>query len=314
MTIEIDALYFMLVVEAFLILLVAMILLARKQARYKALYEKAVSGQELGVKEEPVAITEKSAPASEPEPQPEIEPEPEPEPVAITVESETEEPKKEESEPDWGDAFSEQGVVASEGETLSKEPAPEEQPEVQAGSDDKQAAAVNLHKVVKFQKKKIIDLMGYKDLFESAQKKLKSILKNYEDVQERFSTLATWLPDNEELKAATEQVIGNNSDLSGFVATIEKSSAALSEQFGSYDEQLNELMQQSDAAGEAGVAEVDEGVYKDILKEKEELVAKVKEFEDMLKEKADKVAQVEAQYEDLENEYMTLYRQQQQQQ
>ncbi|MBF0329205.1 MAG: hypothetical protein HQL10_08600 [Nitrospirae bacterium] len=334
MTIEIDALYFMLVVEAFLIILVAMTLLARKHAKYKALYEKIVSGQEVAVSEysapileKPVSVPEpektEAQPVAEPEPEPEPiavsepepepQPQPEPEPDAISVEPEAEEPKKDE-DLDWGDAFAEQAATKTADtinidDIMSQEPASEEQPEVNEGSDEKQEPTAGLHKVVKFQKEKIIDLMGYKDLFESAQKKLKSILKNYEDVQERFTTLATWLPDNEELKAATEQVIGNNSDLSGFVNTIEKSTAVLAEKFGSYDEQLNELMQQSDA----GVEEVDEGVYKDILKEKEELLAKVKEFEDMLKEKASKVAEVEAQYEDLENEYMTLYRQQQQQ-
>ncbi|TAN42300.1 MAG: hypothetical protein EPN22_12760 [Nitrospirae bacterium] len=329
MTIEIDALYFMLVVEAFLIILVAMVVLARRQARYKALYEKAVSGGEVAVKEGPVEIVEKpvSVPEREPEPEPELKPAPEPElepeqikegpviesvpasapepgpePAALEVEAEKEGPEKEE-DLDWGDAFAEQAAAPGGGEAVSVDDLLAGQEE--ASGDNRQTAST-LHKVVKFQKQKIVDLMGYKDLFESAQKKLKSILKTYEDVQERFSTLTAWLPDNEELKAATEQVIGNNSELSGFVTTIEKSSSALAEQFGSWDEQLNGLMQQGGVEGE-----VDEAVYSGILKEKEDLVAKIKEFEELLKEKADKVAKVEAQYEDLENEYMTLYRQQQ---
>lgn len=163
-----------------------------------------------------------------------------------------------------------------------------------------------LTEVVNLQKNKIAELMGYKDLFENAQKRLNSIQSTYVDLQKRIDELSldAQIP---ELQSEIMRFEANNNDLKAFMDVLDKENNKLAEQFIAWENKLAKLYKES----QTGSSVIDDAKYSELLEEKESLVRQIKEFEQKLQENMLTITDMQKQYEDLENEYMTLYRQQQ---
>lgn len=163
-----------------------------------------------------------------------------------------------------------------------------------------------LNRIVNFQKNKILDLMGYKDMMESVGKKLSSIQQSNEELNDKIKTLAESSDHQEDFTLHLASFEQNNNELSSFIRVLERDNQTLSEKFSAWEAALKDLWEQAES-GEG----VDEGMYTEAVEEKEELVSKLKDFEEKLQEKVNMLGEMQKQYDDLETEYMVLYRQQQ---
>jgi chromosome segregation ATPase len=166
-----------------------------------------------------------------------------------------------------------------------------------------------LQRIINFQKGKIIDLMCYKDILEGSQKKLSSVQSGYQELKDRFTKLFGDPPENKGVADAMEVFETNNKELSSYMEILGKENESLAEKFRLWEDELKQIWEEAEKS-----EIIDEGRYGEIVHEKEELAAKLKEFEDKLQEKTKVFEDMQKQYEDLEKEYMILYRQQQQQQ
>jgi len=87
-----------------------------------------------------------------------------------------------------------------------------------------------------------------------------------------------------------------------------KRKTALSTKFTKLEDELKNLWEEAEHT-----EGMDEGRYNELLKEKDDLISKLKEFEGKLQEKSSQFEDMQKQYEDIEKEYMILYKQQQEQ-
>jgi chromosome segregation ATPase len=279
MTITIDAIYFMLIAEAAIIFFILTISFALKSRKYRRLYQKTLNEvSETAAVVVPEKIEEPAAPPVAPEPEAQAIPEPQLEVI---------EEKLVEQE-------------ANEEETV----VPETPEEEDTGSAEGKIKKLN--KIISFQKDKILELMSYKDIFEGAQKKLGKIQENSEELHDRLIKLLGTSAENPGLSDALEGFKGNNNELKVYVEILEKENDTLNDKFARWEVELKEIWEQAETEGT-----VDEGRYEEIMKEKDELLSKIWEFETMVDEKNKIVEDMKKQYEDLEAEYMTLYRQSQ---
>ncbi len=168
-----------------------------------------------------------------------------------------------------------------------------------------------LQRMVNFQKSTIVELMCYKDVFEGARKRLASLQEGNNELQEKIRALIEGGIGNEGLAEAAAALEVNNSELEKFMAILDKENVTISEKFQVWEEEFKQVAEEVEKSPDAAVP--DDTKYTEILKEKETMVTKVKEFEEKLDEKSKLLSSMQAQYEDLEKEYMILYRQQQQQ-
>lgn len=290
MNTEVDVLYLMLLGEISLVLLIIVVVLLRKLSKYKSLYLKTLDNSAL-TGPDPVVQT----PVEEDHMQDIIPEEAQPEKeTPAAVEKAVDTTTVLTAEEEWA-------AAAEEAEGAKTEP------EVANGSLTGKVR--KLERIAEFQKSKIVDLMGYKDLFESAARRLTAIQESNAELQDKFRTLTESSDAGEESRAALATFESNNKGLNSFINVLSKENETLSEKFSSWQKQLDEMWEQSESGGE-----VDEGKYSELLKQKEELVSTLKEFEEKLQEKSKALEDMQKQYEDIESEYMILYKQQQQQQ
>jgi DNA repair exonuclease SbcCD ATPase subunit len=287
MKITIDALYLLLLCEFSLILLISTIYLFSRNKKHKRLYQKAlkelsdIKSQESGVRSQQEGES-KAVEFPQVEPQPMQETPSEISEGHLAVET-VESPQL---SADTTEALDEGSLVGK----INK-----------------------LQRIINFQKGKIIDLMCYKDILEGAQKRLSSIQDSYRNLKDRFVKLFGESPENKGLAEAMETFESNNNELISYIEILGKENESLAEKFRLWEEELKQIWEEAEKS-----EIIDEGRYDEklgeIMHEKEELAAKLKEFEDKLQEKTKLFEEMQKQYEDLEKEYMILYRQQQQQQ
>lgn len=169
------------------------------------------------------------------------------------------------------------------------------------------AGKVNkLQHIINFQKGKIIDLMCYKDILEGAHKKLNAVQDSYQNLKERFVKLLGETPENRGLADALEAFESNNNELNSYMEILGNENETLAEKFRRWEEELRQIWEEAEQT-----SVIDEGRYTEIVKEKEDLVEKLKDFEHTVEEKTKLLDEMQKQHEDLEKEYMILYRQQQ---
>jgi acyl carrier protein phosphodiesterase len=277
MTITIDALYLLLLGEVLLILMVTTIYLFAKNRRHKRLYQKAM-------KELSDLRSQGSGVKSQ-----EIEPQFEQE----TLQKITED----------------RSVEAETSEVLQPSAVVEE-----TTDESSLIGRINkLQRIINFQKGKIIDLMCYKDILEGAQKKLSSVHDNYQNLKDRFVKLFGEFQENKGLAEAMETFEKNNNEMMSYIEILGKENESLAEKFKLWEDELKQVWEEAEKSEVIDAGRYDEKLG-EIMHEKEELAARLKEFEDKLQEKTKVFEDMQKQYEDLEKEYMILYRQQQQQQ
>ncbi|MFQ3574262.1 MAG: hypothetical protein SNJ53_06485 [Thermodesulfovibrionales bacterium] len=163
-----------------------------------------------------------------------------------------------------------------------------------------------LKKIIEFQKQKIVDLMCYKDILESAEKRLSNIHINYQDLSQKFSSISEVIEENKEFELTLEMFGENTNELKDFISILKRENETLLEKFNSWQEHLKSAWKESDEIDVSGMG----GDIEKFLKEKNELIEKLKDFEQKLNQKTKQLQEAQSQYEDLEKEYMTLYRQQ----
>ncbi|HCL80678.1 MAG: hypothetical protein A2077_00835 [Nitrospirae bacterium GWC2_46_6] len=190
------------------------------------------------------------------------------------------------------------------------------QPEeaAEAAGEGSLAVKVNkMHRIIDFQKGKILDLMCYKDIFDGAQKKLSSIQDGYNSLKSRLVTMFGESPENKGVTEMMETFDGNNKDLESYIEILSKENENLSEKFRAWEDELKKIWEEAEDI-EGVSAGMDESKYGELMQEREKLRQTLAEFEAKLQEKGKMFDDMQKQYEDMEKEYMILYKQQQEQQ
>lgn len=268
MVFEIDAIYFLVFIELFVLVLTLFLFFFVRARKYSRLYKSGLA-QEASASEivEPASASE---PASEPEPEPIPEPvvEPEPEPIP---------------EP----------VVEPKPEPIP-EPVVEPEPEPAPVSEHNELPAdvVRLRDLVIYQKDMIVELMGYKEILEGANKRLRGIMEIGGDIQEGVMMLLGALPPSDEQTSTFKKFEQSEKDMDSVVKTIDKENTVLSDKFDEWNEKFKNIM-----TGELAMP---------LLGNTSEKVA---ELEAEIVEKDREMENFKKQYEGLETEYLHLYRQ-----
>ena len=282
--IKIDMLHFLLLIELPVMLLLSTIYFLIKSRQYKKLYQKALGN---APQENSITRKEDAVPAVPP-----VEEE-----VALQAEN-------------TAVPAAEIPVEASQVPEPQAQPAPPvwDEGDAAEGDDSLLGRIGKLQRIVDFQKDKILDFMCYKDIFEGAEKKLTSIQQSNQDLQEKLKNLADSPENTEGLNDAINIFEKNNRDLEAFIKILEKENSSLSTKFSKLEGELKKLWEEAEHT-----EGMDEGKYNELLKEKDDLISKLKEFEGKLQEKSSQFEDMQKQYEDIEKEYMILYKQQQEQ-
>jgi hypothetical protein len=271
MTITIDALYFLLLIEFALIMLIVSVYLFTKNRRHKRLYER--TAKDLSTARETIKDMEQAAEHFQKEHAQKI------------------------IEQQKADIIETQSVT----ESLIEEEAQDE--------DTLKGKVRKMQRIINSQKGKILELMSYKDIFEGAQKRLLSLSAGFYELQDRFVKLSEQSPDNASISESLKLLDANNKELESYIDILSRENDNLSHKFQRWEEELKKMTEEA-VHGEY----IEEGIQDRVSQEKEEMLAKIKEFDDKLKEKDNQLSGLQKQYEDIEKEYMILYRRQQQQQ
>lgn len=275
MTVTIDALYFLLLIEFALIMFIVSVYLFIKNRKHKRLHESVA--KDLSLARETIKDMGQAAEHFQQE----------------QAQKLTEQQKTDVTE-------IEQPVI----ESLIEEDVADE--------DTLKGKVRKMQRIIDSQKGKILELMCYKDIFEGAEKKLLSLSKSFQELQGRFVKLLEQSPDNDAISESLKLLEVSNKEIESYIDILNRENNNLSHKFQLWEEELKKVTE------EAGHGEyIEEGMQAKIeiiAQEKEEMLSKIKEFEDKLKEKDNQLLNLQKQYEDIEKEYMILYRQQQQQQ
>lgn len=301
MIVTLDALHFLLLLEAAVVLCGTTIFFIVRNGRHKRLYQKTLKElASVTATESETALREEARLEAAPE---------RPAPAAITEEREA--PALPAAEESFG-GFPDEMIAAerpasghAEEETAA--PFPEESPDGAAAGQVRR-----LQRMVDFQKSTILDLMCYKDLFESAQQRLAALQQSSADLQRTIRNLIdTGGADAGTFSEPLAVLERNNNDLDHYIGTLTSESEALSEKFRVWEDEFRSISEDLGDGGSSGSG-LDEERCTLLLREKEELAARTLEVEGQLQEKSTMLGDLQRQYEDLEKEYMILYRQQQQ--
>jgi chromosome segregation ATPase len=276
MTVTVDALYFLLLIEFALIMFIVSVYLFTKNRKHKRLYERA--SKDLSAARETIKNMEQAAEYFQQEQVQEI------------IEQQ-------------------QASITEMQQPVTESRIEEESAETAVDEDTLKGKIRKMQRIIDSQKGKMLDLMCYKDIFEGAQKKLLSLSKSFQELQGRFVKLLEQSPDNNAISESLKLLEVSNKELESYIDILNRENDNLSRKFESWEEELKKITEEAEHR-----EYIEEGMQDRIAQEKEEMLAKIKEFDDKLKEKDNQLSNLQKQYEDIEKEYMTLYRQQQQQQ
>jgi hypothetical protein len=169
-----------------------------------------------------------------------------------------------------------------------------------------------LQRMVNSQKSTIVELMCYKDTFGGVRKRLALLQQNDNELEDKIKELIKGGAEGEGYAEAVAVLEENNRELEKFIALIDREDERLTEKFQAWEEEFKRISEDLETG--SATAAIDDVKYAELLQEKETLTVKSKEFQEKLEEKDKNLEAMQAQYEDLEKEYMILYRQQQGQQ
>lgn len=303
MVIQIDALYVLLLAESSLIMLVASLYLFSQRRKYKRLYEKNLTRDVEGPKAPPVEQEAPQPGAHDSSDEAADMPE-----QAAAAQRATEEAGMQSENPEPAVSDVSFDAVQAEGA------APQGEDELGMADDGTAEGRIDrLRRMVILQKNTILELMCYKDIFESAQKKLAALQQANGELQEKIRGMAeAGVVENVGIAEPLSAFEHNSHELEKFIGMLDRENAMLAEKFRTWEEEFRRIA--ADVGGDSGSAGIDEGKYSELVQEKEDLVKQLSGYEERLKEQTKQLADIQQQYEDLEKEYMILYRQQQQQQ
>jgi hypothetical protein len=286
MILSINALAFILIIETGLISMVLAVFFIYRNRYHRGLYAKTV--KELEDAEQELLELKKNQAASHFEPPAplnpveempkfEIEPEPAPEPEAAI------------------------------------EPEAPIQPEVKAQSAEEPPAEVipsgatiaKLLHMVKFNKNTILELMCFKDILGQAQGRLDVFSKGMQEISASLQW-ALEAGDSEEAKSSLKSIEKTSQDMAACTEVVGREDVSLTGKFGRWEEEFKRLWAELEdiSATAEDVKDVDVSGQEDLLQRNSELEAR-------LAEKAKEIDEMQITYNDLEKEYMILYRAQQ---
>lgn len=286
--VKIDPLYFLLLIELALILFVLVVYLFFRNRKHKDLYQKTL--RKLNDLKSEISVETLDRPAS--------------------------------SESAFAETLSEIST-----ETLPENLMEQEQQPLQdsgvaefldAGQpDDKEGGAMpgqvrRLQRMVNSQKSTILELMCYKDVFEGARKRLALLQQENNGLQDKIRDLIKGGAEGEGFAEVVASLEESNREVEKFISIINREDERLTDKFQVWEEDFKRISEDMETG--SAEAAIDDSKYAEILQEKEMLTARSKEFQEKLEEKDKNLEAMQAQYEDLEKEYMVLYRQQQAQQ
>lgn len=284
MTITLSPLYILFGIEAIILIIIFAIVMAIGRQKYKNLYNKLLNKQKVTKLAPDYKVKDKDE---------------------LPSNKNQEETSKvlEQKQDIYEEITSYNKTEAEDDSSENKQSSQEEDPF--SFRPIKNESVNQLKKVVDFQKEKIINLMCYKNILESAQKKLMSIHDDYTDLEQRFIAIQSEMAENKEYELALNMFGDNTKELQDFIDTLQKENEQLLEKFNSWEGQLKDIWNESDSI-ESETVDI-----ATLMTEKEEMMEKIKEFEEKIKEKTKQLQEAQTQYENLENEYMILYRKQQ---
>lgn len=283
---NIDPLYFLLLAELALVLLVLLAYFFNSNRKNKDLYQKTLRKlNDLKSERSPESFdrpVSDSDEASFPPPPEDI--------------LERQEPVRDIASPEAVEAF---------------ESGRPDQPDAAAGDEGGQGVVRRLQRMVNFQKSTIVELMCYKDVFEGARNRLASLQRSNDELQEKIKGLINGGVESPALEESVTVLEKNNREMEKFISILDSENSRLSEKFQAWEDEFKRIAEDVEESPGSGP---DDAKYSEMLNEKESMVTRIKDFEEKLEEKSQLLSSMQAQYEDLEKEYMILYRQQQQQQ
>ncbi|HMK42683.1 MAG TPA: hypothetical protein VK445_00950 [Dissulfurispiraceae bacterium] len=205
-----------------------------------------------------------------------------------------------------------------------KSPAPEPPaavPEVQAieepvvAEQEQEAVPQNIRKlleIIEHQKQKIVELLCLRDMLDDAYRQLDMLRQKNEELETRIVSLVESSADSQAFGEVAAAVQSSNADLGKYLTILQGSSVSLGAKMSEWEEQLKVLWQQArEIANELPQAhDIASGTVSS--GEAADLMEKLRVSEESLKKSQDDFTDLSKQYEDLEKEFMVLYRQQQQ--
>jgi len=286
--VKIDPLYFLLLIELALILFVLVVYLFFRNRKHKDLYQKTL--RKLNDLKSEISVETLDRPASSESAFAETLSEPQPETLPENLMEEEQQPLQDSGVPEFLDA----------GQPGDKE----------GGAMPGQVR--RLQRMVNSQKSTILELMCYKDVFEGARKRLALLQQENNGLQDKIRDLIKGGAEGEGFAEVVSALEESNREMEKFISIINREDERLTDKFQAWEEDFKRISEDMETGSAA--AAIDDSKYAEILEEKEMLTARSKEFQDRLEEKDKSLEAMQAQYEDLEKEYMVLYRQQQAQQ
>ncbi|MGO9014119.1 MAG: hypothetical protein ACLQF0_03980 [Dissulfurispiraceae bacterium] len=278
--VKIDPLYFLLLIELALILFVLAIFLFIRNRKHKDLYQKTL--RKLNDLKSEISVETLDRPASS---------------ESALAENLPENLMEQEQQP-----LQDSGVAE-----FIESGQPEES---EGGAMPGQLR--RLQRMVNSQKSTILELMCYKDVFDGARKRLALLQEENNGLQDKIKDLIKGGAESEGFAEVVSSLEESNREVEKFITIINREDERLTDKFQSWEEEFKRIEEDMEKGPDA--AAIDDSKYAEILQEKEMLTARSKEFQEKLEEKDKNLEAMQAQYEDLEKEYMVLYRQQQAQQ
>ncbi len=166
-----------------------------------------------------------------------------------------------------------------------------------------------LQRMVNYQKSTIVELMCYKDVFEGTRKRLAALQQDSNELQDKITDLIKGGAEGAGFTETLAALEKNNGELEKFITLIDREDERLTDKFKAWEEEFKLISE--DMGTSPDEAAIDDVKYAEIVQEKEMLTARSKEFQEKLEDKDKNLEALQAQYEDLEKEYMVLYREQQ---
>jgi len=175
-------------------------------------------------------------------------------------------------------------------------------------AETEQGSIGRLRRMVNFQKNIIVELMCYEDVFEGAKKRLSYLQNNNKELRENIRVHVEGGVEGTALEEAVAVLGKNDREMEKFISIIDSENAALSEKYRAWEREFKRIAEDLEEFPEAKAGELK---YDELLREKETMVSQIEDFGGKLDEKDKLLSFLQAKYEDLEKEYMLLYRQQQ---
>lgn len=196
-----------------------------------------------------------------------------------------------------------QALVAVSAAT--RQAAPAQSAPAAPGDDATLKGMINkLQRIVDYQKTKLLDLMTYIEILEQAQENLTAIQRKNHDLQERMKGILKAPDKHREFSEVLVLFDQNTASLETSILSLRRENQKLTETFRTWEEELKKMWEEEGCEPIEHSAPVDPAASH----EKAALVRRVQELEKQLAEKSAQLDKLRLEHENLEQEYLILYK------